>query len=107
MPRYRPRRPPARRLEVTSPRVDACIRDLTVSTGWHSRRATNEPPDAATAVYLYKNMEDPELKPWEKPTFTPMTKEKKRELRLIDWGLAGFYHSGRAYNVRLASRYFK
>ena len=31
--------------------------------------------DAATAVYLYKNMEDPELKPWEKPTFTPMTKE--------------------------------
>jgi casein kinase II subunit alpha len=31
----------------------------------------------------------------------------KRELRLIDWGLAEFYHAGREYNVRVASRYFK
>ncbi|KAL1503942.1 hypothetical protein AB1Y20_010361 [Prymnesium parvum] len=38
--------------------------------------------DAATAVYLYKHMEDPEVKPWETPNFTPMTKEKKRELRM-------------------------
>ena len=28
-------------------------------------------------------------------------------LRLIDWGLAEFYHAGRDYNVRVASRYFK
>ena len=28
-------------------------------------------------------------------------------MRLIDWGLAEFYHSGREYNVRVASRYFK
>jgi casein kinase II subunit alpha len=28
-------------------------------------------------------------------------------LRLIDWGLAEFYHPGTAYNVRVASRYFK
>ncbi len=28
-------------------------------------------------------------------------------LRLIDWGLAEFYHPGREYNVRVASRYFK
>ena len=28
-------------------------------------------------------------------------------LRLIDWGLAEFYHPGRDYNVRVASRYFK
>ena len=28
----------------------------------------------------------------------------KRELRLIDWGLAEFYHPGREYNVRVASR---
>lgn len=32
---------------------------------------------------------------------------KKRELRLIDWGLAEFYFSGQEYNVRVASRYFK
>ena len=30
-----------------------------------------------------------------------------RTLRLIDWGLAEFYHSGVAYNVRVASRYYK
>jgi serine/threonine protein kinase len=28
-------------------------------------------------------------------------------LRLIDWGLAEFYHAGTEYNVRVASRYFK
>jgi casein kinase II subunit alpha len=28
-------------------------------------------------------------------------------LRLIDWGLAEFYHPGTDYNVRVASRYFK
>lgn len=32
---------------------------------------------------------------------------QKRELRLIDWGLAEFYHPEREYNVRVASRYFK
>jgi casein kinase II subunit alpha len=32
---------------------------------------------------------------------------KQRKLRLIDWGLAEFYHPGRDYNVRVASRYFK
>eukprot|EP00927_Polykrikos_kofoidii_P061558 TRINITY_DN56397_c0_g1_i1.p1 TRINITY_DN56397_c0_g1~~TRINITY_DN56397_c0_g1_i1.p1 ORF type:complete len:357 (+),score=46.97 TRINITY_DN56397_c0_g1_i1:53-1123(+) len=31
----------------------------------------------------------------------------QRKLRLIDWGLAEFYHAGREYNVRVASRYFK
>ena len=62
-----------------------------------------------------------------------MIDHKKRELRLIDWGLAEFYHPGRCrfthsrslpglelvgcpphhppagqeYNVRVASRYFK
>lgn len=30
-----------------------------------------------------------------------------RLLRLIDWGLAEFYHPGAEYNVRVASRYFK
>jgi len=30
-----------------------------------------------------------------------------RELKLIDWGLAEFYHPGQEYNVRVASRYFK
>jgi casein kinase II subunit alpha len=36
-----------------------------------------------------------------------MIDHEKRELRLIDWGLAEFYHPGREYNVRVASRYFK
>jgi casein kinase II subunit alpha len=30
-----------------------------------------------------------------------------RQLRLIDWGLAEFYHPKTEYNVRVASRYFK
>lgn len=32
---------------------------------------------------------------------------EKRKLRLIDWGLAEFYHPNKEYNVRVASRYFK
>lgn len=36
-----------------------------------------------------------------------MIDHEKRKLRLIDWGLAEFYHAGTAYNVRVASRYFK
>lgn len=36
-----------------------------------------------------------------------MIDHEKKELRLIDWGLAEFYHPGREYNVRVASRYFK
>lgn len=31
----------------------------------------------------------------------------KKILKLIDWGLAEFYHVGQDYNVRVASRYFK
>lgn len=36
-----------------------------------------------------------------------MIDHTRRDLRLIDWGLAEFYHPGTAYNVRVASRYFK
>lgn len=32
---------------------------------------------------------------------------KTKELRLIDWGLAEFYHPDKEYNVRVASRYYK
>jgi casein kinase II subunit alpha len=32
---------------------------------------------------------------------------EKHRLRLIDWGLAEFYHPEKEYNVRVASRYFK
>ncbi|CDW71309.1 casein kinase ii subunit [Stylonychia lemnae] len=31
----------------------------------------------------------------------------KKELRLIDWGLADYYKEGQEYNVRVASRYYK
>ncbi|TGZ64489.1 hypothetical protein CRM22_006335 [Opisthorchis felineus] len=36
-----------------------------------------------------------------------MINHSQRQLRLIDWGLAEFYHPGQEYNVRVASRYFK
>jgi len=36
-----------------------------------------------------------------------MIDHERRKLRLIDWGLAEFYHPGQEYNVRVASRYFK
>jgi casein kinase II subunit alpha len=36
-----------------------------------------------------------------------MIDHHKRKLRLIDWGLAEFYHPDQEYNVRVASRYFK
>ncbi|KAF7911167.1 uncharacterized protein EAF01_002675 [Botrytis porri] len=36
-----------------------------------------------------------------------MIDHENRKLRLIDWGLAEFYHQGTEYNVRVASRYFK
>ncbi len=36
-----------------------------------------------------------------------MIDHKNRKLRLIDWGLAEFYHAKNEYNVRVASRYFK
>lgn len=36
-----------------------------------------------------------------------MIDHTKRQIRLIDWGLADFYHPGEKYNVRVASRCFK
>jgi len=36
-----------------------------------------------------------------------MIDHQNRRLRLIDWGLAEFYHKDQDYNVRVASRYFK
>ncbi|KAF9111256.1 Casein kinase II subunit alpha [Mortierella sp. AM989] len=36
-----------------------------------------------------------------------MIDHSRRKLRLIDWGLAEFYHPGTMYNVRVASRYWK
>ncbi|CDK25038.1 unnamed protein product [Kuraishia capsulata CBS 1993] len=36
-----------------------------------------------------------------------MIDHSKSKLRLIDWGLAEFYHPNTEYNVRVASRYFK
>ena len=36
-----------------------------------------------------------------------MIDHANRKLRLIDWGLAEFYHPQQEYNVRVASRYFK
>ena len=30
-----------------------------------------------------------------------------KEIKIIDWGLAEYYHSGQDYNVRVSSRYYK
>ncbi len=35
-----------------------------------------------------------------------MIDHEQRKLRLIDWGLAEFYHPSKEYNVRVASRLF-
>lgn len=37
----------------------------------------------------------------------PLIQTRYLQLRLIDWGLAEFYHPKVEYNVRVASRYFK
>lgn len=39
--------------------------------------------------------------------FISLLTHSPRQLRLIDWGLAEFYHPNTEYNVRVASRYFK
>jgi len=36
-----------------------------------------------------------------------MIDHEKKELKIIDWGLAEFYFPNKDYNVRVASRYFK
>lgn len=36
-----------------------------------------------------------------------MIDQDDKSIRLIDWGLAEYYHPGMEYNVRVASRYFK
>lgn len=35
-----------------------------------------------------------------------MIDHEQHKLRLIDWGLAEFYHPGKEYNVRVASRLY-
>lgn len=46
---------------------------------------------------------------WASPSapFTVCSVLSFSQLRLIDWGLAEFYHPAQEYNVRVASRYFK
>ncbi|KDQ53554.1 hypothetical protein JAAARDRAFT_39247 [Jaapia argillacea MUCL 33604] len=36
-----------------------------------------------------------------------MIDHQRRKLRLIDWGLAEFYHPGTDYHIRVGSRYYK
>ncbi|KAG6820243.1 hypothetical protein H0H93_003407 [Arthromyces matolae] len=36
-----------------------------------------------------------------------MLDHQRRKLRLIDWGLAEFYHPGTEYHIRVGSRYYK
>ena len=55
------------------------------------------PHKSVLLCYLDDLMIDPQV----------MIDHENRKLRLIDWGLAEFYHPGQEYNVRVASRYFK
>lgn len=36
-----------------------------------------------------------------------MVDHEKKRLKIIDWGLAEFYHPNQEYNVRVASRPYK
>ena len=41
---------------------------------------------------------------WDVKPHNVMIDHELRKLWLIDWGLAEFYHPGKEYNVRVASR---
>ncbi len=42
-----------------------------------------------------------------RPHFIPIVLIHALQLRLIDWGLAEFYHPGTDYHIRVGSRYYK
>ena len=45
--------------------------------------------------------------PWALPRYVPWQLTHRAQLRLIDWGLAEFYHPGTELHIRVASRYYK
>uniref|UniRef100_A0A3B4BSW6 non-specific serine/threonine protein kinase n=1 Tax=Pygocentrus nattereri TaxID=42514 RepID=A0A3B4BSW6_PYGNA len=53
---------------------------------------------------LYQTLSDYDIRFYMYEILKPSISEI---LRLIDWGLAEFYHPSQEYNVRVASRYFK
>uniref|UniRef100_A0AAR2JLF7 non-specific serine/threonine protein kinase n=1 Tax=Pygocentrus nattereri TaxID=42514 RepID=A0AAR2JLF7_PYGNA len=55
-------------------------------------------------VQLYQTLSDYDIRFYMYEILKPSISEI---LRLIDWGLAEFYHPSQEYNVRVASRYFK
>ena len=69
--------------------------------------------DKDVRIYIYKILEALEFSHSHgimhrdvKPLNIVINNDKK-ELRLIDWGLADFYFPDKEYNVRVASRYYK
>ena len=69
--------------------------------------------DKDVRIYIYKILEALEFSHSHgimhrdvKPLNIVINNDKK-ELRLIDWGLADFYFPNKEYNVRVASRYYK
>ncbi|CDW86640.1 UNKNOWN [Stylonychia lemnae] len=69
--------------------------------------------DTDIRIYLYKLLEALDYSHQQgimhrdvKPLNIVINHETQ-DLRLIDWGLADFYHAGQEYNVRVASRYYK
>ncbi|DBB06238.1 TPA: Homeobox protein HD-6 [Trebouxia sp. C0006] len=56
---------------------------------------------------LYPTLDDHDIRYYLYELLKVMIDHDARKLRLIDWGLAEFYHPGKEYNVRVASRYFK
>jgi len=69
--------------------------------------------DFSVRVYIYKILEALEFSHSHgimhrdvKPLNIVIDHDRK-ELRLIDWGLADFYIPEKEYNVRVASRYYK
>uniref|UniRef100_A0A3Q0RA23 non-specific serine/threonine protein kinase n=1 Tax=Amphilophus citrinellus TaxID=61819 RepID=A0A3Q0RA23_AMPCI len=58
---------------------------------------------------LYQKLTDYDIRfyMYELLKVRPLNSTFLSDLRLIDWGLAEFYHPSQEYNVRVASRYFK
>ena len=78
-----------------------------------TKRLSPDLTDMDVRIYIYKILEALEYSHSHgimhrdvKPLNIVIDNETK-QLKLIDWGLADFYHPEKEYNVRVASRYYK
>ena len=91
-----------RRRTLLHLRTPQSSRFLSFSRNYSSRCETSQHPhrslSAKGAILLLPNDRQSNLL---------IRRQHLPQLRLIDWGLAEFYHPGQELNVRVASRYYK